>query len=342
MRRLHLSATTFAACAIALIQGCAGGPAPDAPRPVVVYTSVDQQLAEPILAAFSERSGVPLQPVFDTEATKTTGLVNRLIAERAAPRADVFWNSEVLRTIALQQQGVLEPYISPQAASIPAAFKAADASWTGQALRARVFAWSGNDPDFGPGTLEAIVEPVWRERVALAYPLFGTTGSHVAALFATWGEAQTTSWLRAIQENDLRVVDGNSTARDLAVRGSIDVALTDTDDFAVAVARGDAVSMQWAADRDGHTFVIPSTVALIRGGPNPDGGRQLVDFLLSPQAEQMLIEGEGAFMPLRPDAPWPRGLPDRAGLHPLPVDYVAVAAQLEPAMRLCRELFVRR
>jgi iron(III) transport system substrate-binding protein len=89
---------------------------------VVVYTSLDQLFSEPILREFQAQTGVEVKAVYDVEASKTTGLVNRLIAEKDRPRADVFWNSEVGRTLVLKDKGVLERYRSPSAEDIPAQF----------------------------------------------------------------------------------------------------------------------------------------------------------------------------------------------------------------------------
>jgi len=69
---------------------------------VVIYTSLDKVFSEPILKAFERQTGIKVLDVYDSEATKTTGLVNRLIAEKNNPRADVFWNSEIGRTIVLK------------------------------------------------------------------------------------------------------------------------------------------------------------------------------------------------------------------------------------------------
>jgi iron(III) transport system substrate-binding protein len=62
---------------------------------VVVYTSLDKVFSVPILKAFEKETGIKVLDVYDSEATKTTGLVNRLIAEKNNPRADVFWNSKL-------------------------------------------------------------------------------------------------------------------------------------------------------------------------------------------------------------------------------------------------------
>ncbi len=52
---------------------------------------------------------------YDVEASKTTGLVNKLIAEKENPIADVFWNGEFSQTIRLKEEGILQPYVSPSA-----------------------------------------------------------------------------------------------------------------------------------------------------------------------------------------------------------------------------------
>ncbi|WLT38215.1 hypothetical protein NON20_22355 [Synechocystis sp. B12] len=56
------------------------------PREVVVYVSVDRIYAEPILEKFSQATGIKVLPVYDVEATKTTGLANRLLLEKIVPR----------------------------------------------------------------------------------------------------------------------------------------------------------------------------------------------------------------------------------------------------------------
>src|SRR5262249_36806298 len=161
--------------------GCKSGPGE-----VVAYTSVDQPFAEPIFKAFG---GPAVRAVFDTEETKSTGVVNRLIAEGAHPRADVFWSGDPARIFLLIKRGLVEPSASPNAAGVPAAFRAADGAWTGTAARARVLLVNKNRvqaPD-APRSLRDLVAARWKGQTAIANPLFGTTTMHAAALFAAWG-----------------------------------------------------------------------------------------------------------------------------------------------------------
>ena len=74
------------------------------PQEVVIYTSLDQLFSEPVLKDFEKNSSIKVKALYDTEVSKTVGLVNRLIAERDNPQADVFWNSEIVRTILLKRE----------------------------------------------------------------------------------------------------------------------------------------------------------------------------------------------------------------------------------------------
>src|SRR5881409_4455408 len=95
-------------------------------RTLVVYVSEDQVFSEPILKDFERETGIAVKPVFDTEESKSTGVMNRLIAEKDNPQADVYWANEPVRADALKQRGVSTPYVSPSTEGIPDQFKDSD------------------------------------------------------------------------------------------------------------------------------------------------------------------------------------------------------------------------
>src|SRR5215217_7286101 len=84
-------------------------------REVTAYVSADRPFSEPVLKEYERQSGVRVNAVYDTEETKSTGLANRLLAEKGRPQADVFWSNEPVRTLVLRSRGVLAPYQSPAA-----------------------------------------------------------------------------------------------------------------------------------------------------------------------------------------------------------------------------------
>ena len=105
--------------------------------------------------------------------------------------------------------------------------------------------------------------------------------------------------------------------------------LTDTDDANTAITSGKPVAMVFPDEQGMGTPFMPNMVSLIAGAPHPENGKRLIDFLLSPQAEEMLAKSEAVQVPLHPSIPPPANLPAINSLNPLKVDYAQVAAQFD-------------
>jgi iron(III) transport system substrate-binding protein len=202
--------------------GCRSPEAQNAGRTVTIYVSTDRVFSEPVLREYERRSGVKVSAVYDTEETKSTGLANRLLAEKPRPQADVFWSNEPVRTLVLKSRDVLAPYTSPSAEGIPAALIDPNGYWTGFSARMRVIAYNTKlvKSEEAPSSVFDLADQKWRGQVAMADPRFGSTSFHVAALYAIAGDEKMDSFFRRLK-NGVRVVDGNSVVRDLVARGEV-------------------------------------------------------------------------------------------------------------------------
>ncbi len=320
-----------------VLLSASGGCKREAPE-VVVYTSVDQVFSEPILRAFESEQGFTVRAVFDTEETKSTGVLNRLIAEAVRPQADVFWSGDPVRPSLLVKRGLVEPYVSPNASSIPEAFKDPFGSWTGFAARARVLLVNRNrvPPGEMPKSIQDLADPRWRGEVAIANPLFGTTTMHVAALFAAWGDDPARDFLQRLKANQVRLASSNGEVRRLVAGGEVAFGLTDTDDAHEALRDQAPVAVVYPDQDQLGTLVMPTTVVLIKGSPHPGAGRRLIDFLLSPEVERRMAVS-AAHMPLRPGIPLPPGLPSVNELRAMKVDYSLVGEKIETIQPWLRE-----
>jgi iron(III) transport system substrate-binding protein len=271
-------------------------------KEIVVYTSVDQIFSEPILKQFEKQSGIRVLPVYDVEAAKTTGLVNRILAERKRPQADVFWSGEFAQTIMLKEKGVLAPYKSLSAGDIPSQYIDKDDCWSGFAGRARVLLVNTkliSAKDY-PGTIFDLLQDKWpASQIGIAYPLFGTAATEAAALYATLGPEKGKAYYDKLHDRGVRVVDGNSVVRDLVSSGQLMMGLVDTDDACEALAKGEPVAIDFLGQNDMGTLVIPNTVALIAGAPHPNNAKIFIDFLLSREVTKLLIESGWSHIPLR-------------------------------------------
>lgn len=337
-----MSRSAWLAGALILAVSCGCRPVGPAPE-VVVYTSVDEPYARPVLAAFARESRVRVRSVFDTEASKSRGLALRLQEERQRPVADAFWSGEVMQTLALRAAGVLAPYRSPSAAAIPARYRDPEGYWTGFAARLRVLVYDRDRVRRPPRSLLELSEPRWRGAVAMANPLFGTTMTEAAALFQLLGAERARAYYRARRANDTRIVEGNSVAADQTARGEVRVGQTDTDDALVRIDRGLPLGMVFPDQEGMGALLIPSTVALVRGAPHPEAGRRLIDFLLRPETELLLAGLPSRQLPLHPEARrrLPAAVRPLASVRTMAVDYPRLREQYAAVDAFLRETFLR-
>jgi len=324
---------------------------------VVLYTSADDVFVRQVVDSFERDTGIRVELVGDTEATKTTGLVTRLLAERDAPRCDVWWSSEPMGTLLLEASGVLEA--GAMGDLVPDDWPEelvgggdAGPSWVGYAERGRVIAYSTDRVATPPTTLDALTRPEWRGRVGMARPQFGTTRGHMALLCARWGAVLFEGWLTALHANGLRLYDGNARVVRAIYEGEIDVGLTDTDDVWVAIANDWPVAMTFETPDYGTSqatrfpsrgaTTIPNTVAIVAGGPNPDAARRLAAYLISPAVERLLAESTSRNIPVDPELRrvFAHLLPDPTAENALRPRYSDAAAKVPEAMDLCERVLI--
>ena len=326
-RRAFLFGLALAFSSLAMgISSC--GPA----RPsVVLYTSVDEVFARPIADSFSKETGIEVLLVPDTEETKSTGLLNRLIAEKARPQADVFWSGDPVRAAILKAKGVSAAWRPKGAEELPAQFSDADAHWTGFSARARVIIYNTNLVAQGeePRSVLDLLAPRFQGKACIANPLFGTTSMHAAALFAVLGEEKAKAFFEGFRANGGKVLSSNGDVRSRVSNGEFALGITDTDDANVARLEKKPVQVVYP-DADGMgTLIVPNCAVLIAGGPNPEAGRKLIEYLIRPSTEEALARSEAAQMPVRRGLSVPEGVVPLDRVKPMSVDYAKLGLLLE-------------
>ena len=288
---------------------------------VVLYTSVDEPFARPIVDEFQKRSGIHVTLVTDTEAAKSVGLAERLRAEKDRPRADVFWGNEVFNTIRLAEEGVLARSDLPEAGRVPSRFKDAHGKWAANALRLRMLV---SRPDVHIKNLDDLIDPKLKDKIAIARPTAGTTGGHLAAIYLLWGESRANKFFQSLHDNGVKLLGGNSAVADAVARGTLAAGLTDNDDATAAQDEGGKLNALPPDQETIGTLAIPATVSLVTGAPHENAGKQLADYLLSPEVAKKLVDVKFSYA--TPDAP-------PANVRLMNVDYAEVAKIMPAAIR---------
>jgi iron(III) transport system substrate-binding protein len=311
--KAHMNALALLLPALAIMGALLGGCGGQGESTVIVYCAQDQVFAEPLLAEFTRQTGIKARAVFDSEAVKTVGLANRLLAEKDHPQCDVFWGNEELRARQLAARGV---------------FRATDGFAT-FGFRSRRIVINTNKVSLAeaPRTLAELTNATWRGKVALAYPMFGTTATHFLALRQRWGDAPWQAWCRALQANKPFLVDGNSVVIKLVGQGEAWIGLTDSDDIAGGIHEGLPLA---AMPLTPEALLIPNTVAIVRGAPHPAEAEQMFQYLQQPEVAERLVKEaalEGA---------------QTGQSQGLQVDWKTLLADLDSATETMKRIFLRQ
>jgi iron(III) transport system substrate-binding protein len=336
--RLHLAQCLL--YGLLVVSACGG--CDRQPQQVVVYTALDQEFSQPIFREFTASTDIVVNPKYDTESTKTVGLTNVIMAEAGRPRCDLFWNNEILNTLRLERQGLLRPYRSPAAAEYPANMRSPAGLWYGFAARARVIVVNTNRlaPERYPKSIRDLTDPQWYEQCGIAKPLFGTTATHAACLFAAWGEEEAQGFFLGVKRN-ARIMAGNKQVAQAVASNALAFGLTDTDDALVEIERGMPVAIVYpdqGHDQPGTLF-IPNTLALIKGSPNPEAAEKLLDFLLSSDVERRLSDGPSGQIPLREGVPASPRVKTPKEVRAMDIDWQAAAAKWDSAAEFLKTEF---
>src|SRR6266850_988530 len=216
-------------------------------RTVIAYCAQDQTYAEAIFRDFQKETGIKVRAVYDSEAVKTVGLANRLLAERSHPQCDVFWGNEEMRARQLAAQN---------------AFRETNGlAFFGYRSRRLAYHTGQVSPAAVPHSLLELTNESWRGKVVIAYPQFGTTAAHFHALRQHWGESAWESWCQALAANKALLVDGNSVVVKMVGRGEASIGLTDSDD--IAAGQADRLPVAPNALNE-EMLLIPNAIAVIR------------------------------------------------------------------------------
>ena len=333
MRKLLIAVVpTIMAAALVALPGCSPKTAE-----VVVYVSEDQVFSEPILRDFERDRGIRVKPVFDTEEAKSTGVMNRLLAEKDNPQADVYWANEPIRAEVLKQENVAATYQSPSAEGIPARFKDPKGYWTGFSARARVLLVN-NSVANKPKSITAYSDPAFNGKTVIANPLFGTTTTEIAALFILWGDEKANTFLAETKRNGVKISTSNGESADFVASGDSAFGLVDSDDAANLIKQGKPVEMIYPdqGDNEAGCFIVPNAVVLINGGPHPEAATKLIDYLLSAETERKLASSDAAQIPLHEGVETPAIVRKIENIKTMPTDYATVARkmrEIEPVLK---------
>ena len=332
---------------------------PEQSDDLVLYCGVDQDQSQPMVARFTEKTGLTATYFGESEAFRSIGLPKRLMREKDSPQADVYWSNEIMHMVDLVEAGVIAPLPDGLAERFPAKWRDPKGNFLMFGARARILLVNLEllpDPVTHPKRVADLLDPKYREMglyTCMAAPLTGTTYTHAVALL-TKDEAGAQEFFektaKAGAAGEMKIVASNGRVM-RAVSDSaqkVAVGLTDTDDAYIAIKKmqdgtGPDVLVIYPDQGQGEAgaMLIPNTAGIVKGAPRPEAGAEFLDWLSSPEVERELAESPSAQIPVRPDvSPVPEHVKrPPTDFRAMTVDWYAVGANVNKWHDYLTQLF---
>ncbi len=268
-----------------VLSSCQSGPE-TAPMPavpdLVLYTAQEEEIYEPIIKEFEERTNLMVK----VERGSSEEMTGRLEYEEERPDWDVVFGVGI-ETLE-QSKEHWQVFKSPEAAFITESFQCEDNRWTSFSALPLVIMYNTNVVTYRelPVGWNSLLEPRWKGRIAFMDPRRSDVYS--AALVTavhTWGkrgdyleqfmENLEYGTLNSMQEVNAGILDG---------RYSLGVTMEES----AQALLSEGADVDYIYPQEGTT-ALPDGTAIVKGCSNPDAARQFLDFTVSRDTQRILV-----------------------------------------------------
>ncbi len=308
---------------------------------VNVYSYRQPELIAPLTEAFTRETGIKVNV-----AHLDKGMVERLTAEGSRSPADLVFTVDIARLSAVVEAGHAAPVTTEAlTANVPENYRDPDGQWYGLTTRARVV-YAAKDR-VEPGeltTYEELADPKWKGRICSRSGLHPYNVSLVAAMIHHHGDVATRAWLQGVKANLARKPQGGDRDQAKAVwAGECDIALGNT--YYVGQMLADPEQKAWAEAvrivfptfENGGTHVNISGVALTKSAPNRENALKLMEFLVSPRAQEIYAEANFEY-PIAPGTQPSAVVQSWGSFTPDDVNLMTLAELRPAAVRLIEQV----
>ncbi|MFO1089739.1 MAG: Fe(3+) ABC transporter substrate-binding protein [Hyphomicrobiales bacterium] len=304
--RTVLTRRRFTCASIWAIAAMALAPLARADEIVNIYSYRQPQLIEPVLAAFTKKTGIRTAMIYADQ-----GLVERLVQEGDGSPADVLLTVDVGRLVEAAKQGAAQPVTSPAVLdNVPAALRDTANQWFGLTMRARIILASKERTSFDKLTYDELADPKFKGKICTRSGQHPYNLGLIAAMIAHEGPEKAKAWLEGVKANLARRPAGDDRAQAKAVwAGECDLAMSNTYYMGkMATNEKEPEQKEWAASvrvvfptfENGASHVNISGMLMAKNAPHKENALKLMEFLASDEAQQ-LYASQNFEYPVNPD-----------------------------------------
>lgn len=308
---------------------------------VNVYSHRQPELIQPLIDAFTAETGIPVNVAFVDK-----GMVERLQAEGDRSPADLVLTVDVARLGEVKDAGVLQPVEDPALEAIPAGLRDDENQWFALTTRARiVYASKERVAEGEVTTYEDLADPKWQGRICSRSGVHNYSLALLSAVIAHHGEEYAKEWAEGLKANLAVKPQGGDRDQVRSIwAGECDISLGNT--YYMGQMLEDPEQVEWTEavrlefpvfDETNGTHVNVSGIGMTQGAPNREEALQLMEWLVSPQAQAIYAE-ENHEYPVVPGSEVSELVASWGEMTPDTVDLTEVAGHRAAALRIMEEV----
>ena len=256
-------------------------------RVLHIYTAFDTEEAQLYIEAFEAETGIDVEWV----RMSSGEVLARVEAEASNPQASVWHAGSNTSHINAASKGLLAPYRPNTDFQLQAQLHADDWAWTGFYTGAIGFI---SNKEFlqkkgakAPTSWRDLLNPAFAKNVAMAYPYTsGTAYTTYATLVQMLGENETLDWwARFDRQSIFQYTKSGTGCIPMVGLGEVGVGIAFSHDIvAKGINQGYPVVMTFPEEGTGYEV---GGLSLIKGGPEPELGKQFIDWCYTKKAQDL-------------------------------------------------------
>ncbi len=268
--------------------------------PITLYSPETPDLTNELAAKYEEIHGQAV----DVHYAGTNVLVNQMIAEQGNPQADVWYGGGgILPFESAVDRGIITQFIPESAEDWDVVengikMKHEDGYYTGAELFVLGFAYNTDlvSEDEAPKTWEELLDPKWEGKIQFPNPAAsGTATLMVLSYMMQHGEEAGWEYFKTLADHANSIPDSGSAPTTAVAMGEAHIAIGFDFMAYEQQARGETVDFV-VPDK---TPILVNPMSLVTDGPNPEGGKKFMEFMLSQEAQEILADWY--HIPINPD-----------------------------------------
>ncbi|OAB41476.1 ABC transporter substrate-binding protein [Paenibacillus glacialis] len=253
---------------------------------LTIYAGLYEDHAIKAIETFQKQTGIKVSYV----RMSSGEILSRIRAEHDNPKASVWFGGPADTFIQAKSEGLLEPYMSPNASMIDPMYRDPDGFWTGIYVGSMAFVsnktWLQEVGMKAPESWDDLLKPAYRGMISMPDPRSsGTAYTTLATLVQLFGEDEAFKYLKSLHEQNIVYTTSGSVPGRTVGMGEVGTAVMFSHDALKFYKEGfQNLIITFPIEGTGYEI---GAVGMIKGGPNNKEAQQFVDWALTKQAQEL-------------------------------------------------------